>query len=152
MENVVNLILQEIQSVRQAVQQLQQGQIKLEQSVQQLQQGQAKLEQNFQRLQQGQAKLEQNFQQLQQGQTNLEQNFQRLHQSQLNLERNQETLSAQINEIHQAIVRIEDGQPKDIYALLHNIYKAIQDKEYDIAALNKRVFRLEAEFERLNRQ
>lgn len=94
--------------------------------------------------------VRQDMQQLQQNQLKLEQNQQQLQQNQLNLEQSQKEMSFQINSIYQSVVRIEDGQPQDIYAILQSIHNKIIDKESEISALNKRIFRLESAFERMS--
>ncbi|WP_217593939.1 hypothetical protein [Cohnella sp. GbtcB17] len=83
---------------------------------------------------------------------NLKAEVQQISQNQLILNQNQSQTALQVNSIYQAIVRLEDGQPKDIFALLEKINTDFFDKEAEIAALNKRVFRLESDFEKFNRQ
>ncbi|GGF92734.1 hypothetical protein GCM10010913_12850 [Paenibacillus aceti] len=75
-----------------------------------------------------------------------------LNQNQLLLSENQKHMSLQIDNILQAVLRIGDSQPEDISALLDRIHNNILDKDSEIAALNKRVFRLESDFEKFSRQ
>ncbi|MBD2843560.1 hypothetical protein IDH44_00025 [Paenibacillus sp. IB182496] len=82
----------------------------------------------------------------------LKEDVRQVNQNQLLLNENQHQMSHQINAIHQSVVRIEDGQPKDIFALLEKIHHNFLDKDAEIAALNKRVFRLETDIEKFNRQ
>lgn len=100
-----------------------------------LEQGQAKLEQ-------GQAKLEQGMVKLEQRQSNLEQSF-------AELEKGQNEIKEDVKEIKEAVHRIELDQPKDIVAMLDRMNKNFDDKS---EALNKRVFKVETEIERLKRQ
>jgi septation ring formation regulator EzrA len=128
---------------------LEQNQHHLEQGFQELRQSQQQLEQGFQELRQSQQQLEQGFQELQQNQLRLEHRMQELEQNQRTLEQNQKEMSSQIDDIYRAVVRIEDGQPQDIYALLRSIHHKFNDTESEISALNRRVFRLESAFERI---
>lgn len=82
----------------------------------------------------------------------LRQDVQQLNQNQLLLDQNQKQMALQINSIYQSTVRLEDGQPKDIFAFLEKIHNNFVDKDSEVAALNKRIFRLESEFEKFNRQ
>lgn len=68
------------------------------------------------------------------------------------MEQNQERMAVQLDSIYQSVVRIEDGQLQDIIAILENIQTNISDKDFEIAALNRRIFRLESDFEKINRQ
>ncbi|MFW5438671.1 hypothetical protein [Paenibacillus apiarius] len=72
----------------------------------------------------------------------LKREVQKLNQNQLLLDKNQQQMAIQIYSIYQSIVRLEDGQPKDIFAFLERIHNNFVDKDAEIAALNKRVFRL----------
>ncbi|CAM3548179.1 MULTISPECIES: hypothetical protein [Saccharibacillus] len=60
----------------------------------------------------------------------LRQDVQQLNQNQMLLDQNQKQMSIQI----------------------HSIYHNFTDKDSEVAALNKRIFRLESEFEKINRQ
>jgi len=82
----------------------------------------------------------------------LRQDVQQLNQNQILLDQNQKQMSIQIHSIYQSTVRLENGQPKDIFALLEKIHHNFTDKDSEVAALNKRIFRSESEFEKFNRQ
>lgn len=58
-------------------------------------------------------------------------------------------LEQKVEEIHKAVVRLEDGQPKDIHAMLGNIDRKLDLKDSEINVLNKRVFKVETELEHL---
>jgi chromosome segregation ATPase len=64
----------------------------------------------------------------------------------------QTRLEQKVDGIYQAVVRIEEGQPKDIYAMLENIDRKLEDKDSEITVLNKRIFKIESDIERLNKQ
>ncbi len=55
-------------------------------------------------------------------------------------------------EIKEGLVRVEESQPKDILAMLERIDRSLENKGFELYALNKRVFKVEAEIERLSRQ
>ncbi|MBM7571354.1 hypothetical protein [Aquibacillus albus] len=60
-----------------------------------------------------------------------------------------EQMKSDITEIKTAVHRIELSQPQDITALLDRMNKNLEHK---MEVLNKRVFNVEAEIERLNKQ
>ncbi len=68
------------------------------------------------------------------------------------LETSLEKLEIGQKEIQESIIRLEEGQPKDIVALLDRINKKLDKKGFEIQVLNKRVFEVETELESLNRQ
>lgn len=107
---------------------------------------------DIQQLNQNQLLLSENQKQLEQNQKSMELNQKSLEQRQEVLEQNQQQMSLQADNILQAVLRIEDSQPEDISALLDRIHNNILDKDSEIAALNKRVFRLESDFEKFSRQ
>lgn len=96
--------------------------------------------------------MEQVLHQILQELQSLKGEIQKLNQNQLLIDKNQQQMALQIHSIYQSIVRLEDGQPKDIFAFLERIHNNFVDKDAEIAALNKRVFRLESDFEKYNRQ
>ncbi|WP_339061089.1 hypothetical protein [Tepidibacillus marianensis] len=67
----------------------------------------------------------------------------------ISLKDNQNRLEHKVDGIYQAVVRIEEGQPKDIFAILENINRKLDNKDSEINVLNKRIFKVEAEIERL---
>lgn len=54
--------------------------------------------------------------------------------------------------IEDAVNRIEANEPADVVALLQQINKKLDEPDYDLQALNKRVFKVESEIERLTQQ
>ncbi|WP_246944973.1 hypothetical protein [Bacillus pinisoli] len=60
-----------------------------------------------------------------------------------------DTLESGQKEIKESVHRIELSQPQDIVALLERMNKTLENKT---EVLNKRVFNVETEIERLNRQ
>lgn len=56
---------------------------------------------------------------------------------------------AQLDRIEQRIVEIEKNQPEDIIALLSQINNKMDHREYDIMALNTRLFKAESDIEQL---
>lgn len=82
----------------------------------------------------------------------LNQNQLLLNQNQQLLDQNQKQMSLQIDNLLQSVQRIEDRQPEEISALLKRIHDNLLDKDSEIAALNKRVFRLESDFEKFSKQ
>lgn len=68
------------------------------------------------------------------------------------VESGQRDLFAEVQEIKQGVYRIEESQPKDVTAMLSRIYSKLEDKDFEVSVLNKRVFKLEAEVERINEQ
>ncbi len=61
-------------------------------------------------------------------------------------------IEQKVDGIYNSVVRIEEGQPKDIYAMLENIGHKLDNKDAEIAVLNKRVFKVETDIENLNKQ
>ncbi|MFB5763663.1 hypothetical protein [Paenibacillus medicaginis] len=110
------------------------------------------LEQMLNQILQELRSIKSDIQQLNQNQQLLDQNQKSLDQNQKLLDQNQKQMTPQIDNILQSVIRIEDSQPKDISALLDRIHDNILDKDSEIAALNKRVFRLESDFEKFSRQ
>ncbi len=82
----------------------------------------------------------------------VKQDIHKLHTSVYEMQKNQDQMASQINNIYQSVVHLENGQPQDIYALLERIHMNIIQKDSEISVLNKRVFKLESDFERINRQ
>jgi len=61
-------------------------------------------------------------------------------------------IKEQLVRIEETSLRLEAEQPKDITAILNQISKKLDERDNDLQALNKRVFRTESEIERLTRQ
>ncbi|KIY22566.1 hypothetical protein [Mesobacillus subterraneus] len=62
------------------------------------------------------------------------------------------TVDNRLESIEQTLVRMEADQPEDITALLKQINGKLEDKDYDVQALNKRVFKVESEIEKITQQ
>lgn len=58
----------------------------------------------------------------------------------------------QLTRIEETVLRLEADQPKDIMAMLNQINKKLDDRDNEMQALNKRLFKTESEVERLTRQ
>lgn len=101
--------------------------------------------QDIHQLQQSQSRLDENQVRLEQNQSEMSGRFERV-------EQNQNDMSARLERIEQAVIRIEEAQPKDIMAMLHNIHNDLIDKDSAISVLNKRMFRLETDVEKLSKQ
>ncbi|MFT9494589.1 MULTISPECIES: hypothetical protein [Bacillota] len=61
-------------------------------------------------------------------------------------------IKGQLERIEETTLRLEAEQPKDITTILNQISKKLDERDNDLQALNKRVFRTESEIERLARQ
>ena len=136
MEQMLQQILQEIQSVKTDVLSLHQDNQSLKESVKELHQNQTDLQKNQLRMEESQSRLAQN--QIQ------------LTESQSRLEANQIQANAHILDIHNAVVRLENDQPKDIVALLETFNNYFDEKDSELATLNHRVFRVESRLERMS--
>lgn len=55
-------------------------------------------------------------------------------------------------EIKAGVNRIEKNEPKDIHAMLDQINHKLNDKDSDVFALHKRLFRVESTLERITNQ
>lgn len=64
----------------------------------------------------------------------------------------QEEMDSKIDRIELAIHHIEQNEPADIMAVLNQIDKKLDERDNEIQALNKRLFKTESEIERLTRQ
>lgn len=122
MEHMLQQILQEIQSVKTDM-------VSLHQDNQSLKSGIQELSQNQILLAERQSQLEEN---------------------QIRLERNQVQTNIKISDIHTAVVRLENDQPKDIVALLETFDDYFCEKDSELATLNHRVFRVESKLERMS--
>lgn len=129
-------ILQEIKSLKKDTE-------FLKDSLQGLHQNQTDLQKNQLSMEESQARLAQN-------QIQLTENQSRLEQSQSRLEANQIQANAHIFDIHTAVVRLENDQPKDIVALLEKFDDYFCEKDSELATLNHRVFRVESKLERMS--
>lgn len=54
--------------------------------------------------------------------------------------------------LEEGLNRIESSQPHDIMAMLKSIDRKLDDKDFELIVLNNRVFKAEANIERLNKQ
>lgn len=122
MEQVLNQILQELQSHKQDVKEL-------KQDVKELQ----PLKQDVKELKQDVKE----FQPLKQDVKELKQDVKELSHNQALLDQNQKHMALQVNSIYLAIVRLEDGNPQDIYALLENIHSKAIDKDSEFEKFNR---------------
>lgn len=122
MEHMLQQILQEIKSVKTDVLLLHQDNQSLKDGIQELNQNQILLAER-------QSKLEEN---------------------QIHLEKNQVQTNIKISDIHTAVVRLENDQPKDIVALLETFDDYFDEKDSELATLNHRVFRVESKLERMS--
>ncbi|CAJ1316129.1 hypothetical protein [Paenibacillus nuruki] len=122
MEHMLQQILQEIKSVKTDVLLLHQDNQSLKDGIQELNQNQILLAER-------QSKLEEN---------------------QIHLEKNQVQTNIKISDIHTAVVRLENDQPKDIVALLETFDEYFHEKDSELATLNHRVFRVESKLERMS--
>ncbi|HZG59697.1 MAG TPA: hypothetical protein VEY68_04315 [Anoxybacillus sp.] len=95
-------------------------------------------------------RIEGRLDRLEQRMDSLEQRMDGLEQRMASLETRQDRLESELQEVKGAVFRLEDSQPKDIYALLENIDKKLEERNFEMHALNKRVFKVEAELERIN--
>lgn len=57
-----------------------------------------------------------------------------------------------VTEIKVSTGRMEENEPANIYTMLKQINRKLDDRDNDIQALNKRVFKTESEIERLTSQ
>lgn len=62
------------------------------------------------------------------------------------------TVEQDIKDIKASINRIEENKPQDIVAMLYNISDKVDGKNYDISALNKRLFNVESTIEQIREQ
>lgn len=83
-------------------------------------------------------------------------NVDELVHGQTRLETRFDGLEMKVDEIQITLNRIEEGQPKDILAILDSMEKKMDgkfhEKDAEISILNQRVFRLETQVEQLNQQ
>ncbi len=64
----------------------------------------------------------------------------------------QSDMDAKMDRIEAAVNRIELNEPADIMAMLKQIDGKLDERDNEIQALNKRLFKTESEIERLTRQ
>lgn len=69
-----------------------------------------------------------------------------------NMDKRFDTADAKLDRIEAAVNRIEHNEPENIVAILKQINDKLDNKEFELQALNKRVFKNETEIERLTRQ
>jgi len=68
------------------------------------------------------------------------------------LEKRFDKVDQRLESIEASVQRIEMNEPADIMAMLKQINGKLDDRDNDMQALNKRVFKVESEIERLTRQ
>jgi chromosome segregation ATPase len=68
------------------------------------------------------------------------------------LKKDVSTLKEGQQRIEEAVNRLESNQPHDITAILKSIDRKLDDKDFELMVLNNRVFRTEADIERLNKR
>lgn len=73
-----------------------------------------------------------------------------MSENQVRLEQNQVQTNIKISDIHTAVVRLENDQPKDIVALLETFDDYFCEKDSELATLNHRIFRVESKLERMS--
>lgn len=57
-----------------------------------------------------------------------------------------------ITDIKESVYRIEEDEPQDILAMLSNINQKLENRDSDVEALNKRLFRAKSTLERLTNE
>lgn len=57
-----------------------------------------------------------------------------------------------LKRMESALTRLENDQPKDVTAILEQINTKMEVRDSELQALNKRVFKVESEIERLTSQ
>ncbi|WP_047153756.1 hypothetical protein [Aneurinibacillus tyrosinisolvens] len=57
-----------------------------------------------------------------------------------------------LERIESTLLRLEAEQPKDIGAMLKQINNKLDERDFGMQALNKRVFKVESDIERLTQQ
>jgi predicted nucleic acid-binding Zn-ribbon protein len=61
-------------------------------------------------------------------------------------------VNERLGRVEKKVDRIEENIPADILALLKNINDKLEDRDSEVQALNKRVFKTESTLERLTKQ
>lgn len=61
-------------------------------------------------------------------------------------------VDGRLERIENAVNRIEQNEPADVIGMLDQMNKKLDERDYDLQALNKRVFKTESEIERLTQQ
>lgn len=61
-------------------------------------------------------------------------------------------MDQRLERIEEAMIRLEENEPSNIMSLLQQIDGKMDERDHEIQALNKRVFKTESEIERLTRQ
>lgn len=64
----------------------------------------------------------------------------------------QEEMDEKLDRIEASVNRLEQNEPANIMSMLKQINRKLDDRDYELQALNKRVFKTETEIERLTRQ
>lgn len=61
-------------------------------------------------------------------------------------------MDSKVDRVEEAVNRIEQNEPADIMSILKQMNDKLDEREAEIQVLNKRVFKVETEIERLTRQ
>lgn len=64
----------------------------------------------------------------------------------------QEEMDKKLDRIEASVNRLEENEPANIMSMLKQLNRKLDDRDYELQALNKRVFKTETEIERLTRQ
>lgn len=69
-----------------------------------------------------------------------------------NIDKRLDNIDGKLDRIEAAANRLEHNEPENIVAILKQINSKLDDRDYELQALNKRLFKNETEIERLTRQ
>ena len=163
MEQLLNKILGELQDLKSDVGGLAQGQEQLgkrfdgmETRFDGLEERFTGMETRFDGLEERFTGMEIRFDGLEERFNGMEIRFDGLEECFTGMETRFDGLEIKVDEIQGSLNRIEEGQPKDILAILDRIEKKMDGKfhvkDAEINILNQRVFRLETQVEQLNQQ
>ncbi len=76
----------------------------------------------------------------------------RLEEEMCDVKKRLEHVETQLSDVKETVQRLEIQLADDVRTLLQNIYKKIDEKGFEIYALNKRLLRVEASIEQLQSQ
>lgn len=82
----------------------------------------------------------------------LEDRFDTLESRMDNLEKDVKEIKVDLQETKGIVQRIEAAQPQDIKAILYRVNTNLEERDHQIEALNKRVFKNESDIVRLSQQ
>ena len=138
-----------IQDVRSEIVSLKKGQAELTKEVHGLKEGQQQLRSDFNELKEGQQQLRSDVNKLQEGQQKLETGQQQLRSDFSELKEGQLQLQSDVTEIKLGQERLQKNIIDSIGTYTEKIAEHVDNRT---DALNKRVYRLEIEVERMSRQ